>query len=623
MAQRPVPALTPASYSRPRRPHTAGLTVGVVIALAWVGAPAPGAAQADAADARTALAADSALTLLIEDVRAFRSRDATLPVPPGTDPRYEDRLDAVSVERFEAERDTLAAFRARLSELDRSALSRQDAIDAEILGIQLRDRIAELDHRGYLLPLGSRSGFHFAFASRPVDGRFETVEDYDRYIAAMQSFLTHTRQQIALMREGVRVGMVMPEAVMDGYDRTAGAHVAPSAEASAFHEPLERIPASIPAEEAARIREDGRRAIAESVLPAYRELRDFFRDEYIPAARPTLGVSALPDGESFYRHRVRRYTTLDLTPAEIHEIGLKEVARIRGEMDAIRAEVGFDGSHLEFVELLRTNPRFTVDTEEAYLARVALAAKQMDGHLPRLFRVLPNTPYGIRAMPAHIAPRQSAGYYQRGDADGTEGGWVNINTSMLETRPTWVTRALAFHEGVPGHHLQIMLALENDSLSDLRRRSGVTAFVEGWGLYAERLGREVGLYEDPYDRFGMWSYQIWRACRLVVDTGMHAFGWTRQRAIDFMAENTGMAPEAVAAEIDRHITEPGQGLAYTMGNLEISGLRDRAETTLGSAFDLRTFHHVILRNGPLPLSILRDEVEAWMNAARAESETSP
>lgn len=559
---------------------------------------------------------DDELASLVAEVGEYRGRDQTLPVPPGVDPRYDDRLDSVSVEAFEAERRVLTAFRERLAELDRSALGRSEAIDAEVLELQLRDRIAELDHRGYLLPLGSRSGFHFGFAGLPESARFQTVADYDRYIARMQSFLEHTRQQIALMREGIRSGMVMPAAVLDGYEETAGMHVASSPEASAFFHPLEKIPTAVPPEEGERILKDGRAAIEASVLPAFRELRDFLRAEYLPSARATLGITDLPNGESWYAHRVRMYTTLDVTAREVHEIGMTETARIRKEMDAIREEVNFGGTHLEFIEFLRDDPRFTVDTEEAYLERVAWAAKLMDGHLPLLFRVMPVTPYGIRPMPAHVAPRQSAGYYDRGDPGGTEAGWVNINTSLLHTRPTWVTRALAFHEGVPGHHLQMMLAQENQELSELRRRSGVTAFVEGWGLYAERLGEEVGLYGDPYDRFGMWSYQIWRACRLVVDTGMHALGWSRQRAIDFMAENTGMASEAVAAEIDRHITEPGQGLAYMMGSLEIFALRAQAEEALGDRFDVREFHDVVLHNGAIPLSILRREVQTWIEETR-------
>lgn len=562
------------------------------------------------------------LEALVEEVVEFRRRDSTLPVPEGVDDRYDDRLDAVSVEAFEREKEALAGFLERLEAIDRSTLGHGPTLDAAVLEIQLRDRIAELRHRGYLLPLGSRSGFHFGFAGLP-ERRRETVEQYDRYIARMQSFRRHVDQQIALLREAIATGMVMPAAVMDGYADTAGMHVAESPERSAFATPLRSIPSSIPAEERERIVRDGMAAIEKSVLPGFRALHAFFRDEYVPASRPTLGVTDLPDGDAFYAHRVYRYTTLDVTAREVHEIGLAEVARIRGEMDAIRAQVGFAGDHAAFVDFLREDPRFTVDSDEEYLSLVALAAKRMDGHLPRLFSTLPRTPYGIRAMPAHIAPRQSAGYYDRGDPDGVAGGWVNINTSLLPSRPTWVTSALAFHEGVPGHHLQIMLAAENDSISDLRRDSGVTAFVEGWGLYAERLGLDVGLYDDPYQRFGMWSYQIWRACRLVVDTGMHALGWSRERSIGFMADNTGMTVEAVTAEIDRHITEPGQGLAYTMGNLEISNLRTEAEERLGADFDVRAFHGAVLRNGPLPLSLLRSEVRDWIESVETADPSEP
>lgn len=584
---------------------------GILLLLMVASAPATAATAGRLQEAADQLAS------LVEEVLEFRRRDERLPVPEDIDPRYEARLERVSVEAFDQERGALEGFLERLASIDRSRLAHAASLDASVLELQLRDRIAEIRHRGYLLPLGSRSGFHFSFAGQP-DGRFETVEQYDRYIARMQSFHEHVRQQIALLRAGIEAGWVMPAAVMDGYGETAGAHVAPSAEESAFAAPLRALPEHFPPDDRERILRDGMKAIERSVLPGYRALHAFFRDEYVPASRATLGVTEMPGGDAFYAHRVHRYTTLDVTPREVHEIGLAEVDRIRAEMDAIRAEVGFGGDHAAFVEHLRTDPRFTVPTEEEYLALVALAAKRMDGHLPRLFRGLPRTPYGIRAMPAHIAPRQSAGYYDRGDPDGDAGGWVNINTSLLDSRPTWVASALAFHEGVPGHHLQIMLAAENEEISSLRRNSGVTAFVEGWGLYAERLGLDVGLYDDPYQRFGMWSYQIWRACRLVVDTGMHAFGWSRERAIEFMADNTGMTVEAVTAEIDRHITEPGQGLAYTMGNLEITRLRNEAEARLGASFDVRDFHHAVLANGPLPLSLLRREVRSWIEAVASE-----
>lgn len=303
------------------------------------------------------------------------------------------------------------------------------------------------------------------------------------------------------------------------------------------------------------------------------------------------------------------------SPEQIHQLGLAEVARIRAEMAAIIDTVGFAGDFAAFVAFLRSAPRFYVLSETDYVKAVAWAAKRMDGMLPRLFATPPRTPYGVRAIPPLIAPRLSAGYYDRGEADGSRAGFVNVNTSDLASRPLYVAEALAFHEGAPGHHLQIMLTEENPSLSDFRKQATTTAFVEGWALYAERLGLEVGLYDDPYADFGRLSYEIWRAVRLVVDTGIHALGWTRQQAIATMAENTGMALGPATAEVDRHITEPGQGLAYKMGELSIRGLRAEAEAHLGDRFDLRAFHDQILRHGAVPLFVLEREVRAWITEA--------
>jgi uncharacterized protein (DUF885 family) len=587
----------------------------LVLTLAGL-CPSPGIAQAGVAQEARATAGDL-VAALADSIGAVRRGGGPLPVPPDVDPRYTDRLNSVSVTAFEEELAALERLQQLSSQIDRAALDRGDELDLEILDIQLRDRVTELRFRGYLLPLGSRSGFHFSFAGLPERSEFTTVEDYDRYIARMQSFLEHTRQQLALLREGIRTGMVMPRAVLDGYEETAAAHVAADPSESAFAGPLVRVPNEFPAADRERIHRDGMAAIRESVIPGFAELAGFFVEEYIPAARSELGLVGLPDGRAYYEHRVRMYTTLDISPEEVHSIGLEQVALIRREMDEIRREVGFEGDHDAFVEHLRIDPRFTVATETEYLALVSHAAKLMDGHAPQLFARLPRTPYGVRPMPAHVAARQSAGYYDRGSPDGSRAGWVNINTSMLPSRPTWAARALAFHEGMPGHHLQIMLAQEDEDLSAVRRNASITVFVEGWGLYAERLGLDVGLYDDPYDRFGMWSYQIWRACRLVVDTGMHALGWSRREAIDFMAENTGMTVEAVTAEIDRHITEPGQGLAYTMGELVISELRQEARERLGADFDIRHFHDAVLRNGTLSLPLLREEVTAWIDAGAA------
>jgi uncharacterized protein (DUF885 family) len=355
------------------------------------------------------------------------------------------------------------------------------------------------------------------------------------------------------------------------------------------------------------------RGIRDSVKARLQAFLDFLRREYLPGARSSLGLAGVPDGDAFYRHRIRMHTTLDLTPAEVHDVGRREVARLRGEMEQVKARAGFSGTLAEFMTWLQTDPRFTVSTEEQYLKAVAYAAKRMDGELPRLFSLVPRTPYGIRPMPARIAIRQSAGYYDAGAADGTRAGFVNINTSDLPARPLYVVESLAFHEGVPGHHLQIMLTQENRSLSDFRRSLGITVFTEGWGLYAERLGREVGFFQDPYSDFGRLTYEIWRAVRLVVDSGVHALGWTRAQAIAYMAENTGFKVGPSTAEVDRHITEAGQGLAYTFGMLKILDLRARAEARLGARFDLKAFHDAVLRNGPLPLDLLDREVTSWIS----------
>jgi uncharacterized protein (DUF885 family) len=578
----------------------------VLLTAALAAAPLLGVAAQNSA-------ADRELLEIMALVRDVQRTDNTLPVPPGVDERYSDRLGAVSTELLGNELQALSGLAARLAELDREQLSAESATDVEILSLQLRDRVNELKYRGYLLPIGSRYGFHFGFASGPESRTFRTVADYDSYIARLQSFPEHTRQQIELMREGLARGWVLPAAVLVDYEMTAGQHVVEAPESSGFWAPFTRLPDGIPSADRERILRDGRAGVGDTI-EGYRALFEFFRDEYVPAGRPTLGVADLPDGgREFYEHRVRRYTTLDISPEEVHEIGLEQVSSIRAAMEEIRAEVGFTGNWEAFLEFLRTDPQFYVDTSDEYLAYVSLAAKQMEGHLPELFRELPRTPYGMRAIPAHVAPRHSAGYYDRGNADGTRGGWVNINTSQLDQRPLWVARALAYHEGVPGHHLQIMLLQESPTLSEFRRRAGSTVFTEGWGLYAEKLGLDVGLMDDPYDRFGMWSYQIWRACRLVVDTGMHALGWTRAQAIEYMADSTGMGIGPVTAEIDRHITEPGQGLAYTMGELEITALRQQASDRLGAEFDLREFHDVVLRGGSLPLSILRARVLAWID----------
>jgi uncharacterized protein (DUF885 family) len=338
--------------------------------------------------------------------------------------------------------------------------------------------------------------------------------------------------------------------------------------------------------------------------------------EYIPGARETIGASELPNGKEYYDFLVRHHTTLDVTPEQVHEIGLREVERIRGEMMAIieglKSEGEFEGDFDDFLEFLRTDPRFFPTSGEQLLKEASFISKKMDGELPALFKTLPRQPYGVAPVPAHIAPKYTAGRYSGAPIDGTKAGFYWVNTYGLESRPLWALTALTLHEAVPGHHLQNALRQELTDLPNFRRYSGINAYGEGWGLYSEWLGIEAGMYDNPYDDFGRLSYEAWRACRLVVDTGMHAMGWSRQKTMDYMIANTALSLHEITTETDRYISWPGQALAYKMGQIKIQELRRRAESRLGSNFDVREFHDVILLDGPVPLTVLEAQIEAFI-----------
>lgn len=535
------------------------------------------------------------------------------------DRRYNDKLNDPSEAAQLRLRDATAAFLERLDAIDRSALSPENQVNYDIYKRLREDDLRDVEFKLYLMPITNRWGFHVWFPQLPDEVPLTSVEDYEDYIARLNAFKGYAEAHIDVMRTGIAQGYALPRIVLDGVQATIEPHIVDDATQSLLYKPFDSFPSTIGDEDRDRLIVEGSEAITTSVVPGYSEFLDFMNTEYLPAAREDIAASSLPNGKSFYEYRVKAYTTLDITPDEVHAIGLAEVERIHREMEATIEEVGFEGNFAAFVEFLRTDDQFYVDTPEQLMAAVALVLKRMDGQLPSLFGTLPRTPYGIKPVPDYIAPKTSTAYYNAPAGDGTRAGFYFVNTYDLRSRPLYEIEALSFHEAVPGHHLQIAIQQEVQDMPMFRRFSGFTVFTEGWGLYSERLGLEVGFYQDPYSDFGRLTYEMWRACRLVVDTGIHYLGWTRQQAIDFMAENTALTLHNITTEVDRYISWPGQALAYKMGQLKISELRAMAEATLGDQFDVREFHDVVLGSGAVPLDVLELNVTNWVRAQKPKS----
>ncbi len=460
----------------------------------------------------------------------------------------EDPILATSVGRHEEDallpamsladlqrRDAMARGTLReLKTFDRAALSADDLVSYDIFKSQLDNRVADFELGIYQMPWNADSGFQSEFAQLPDEMTFRASRDYDNYVARLHAWPRFVGQEIELMRMGIRRGFTLPRAVLAGFEGTMSAHIVDAPEKSVFWKPFTHFPATLPAAERTRLETVGRDAI-QDVVAGYRTLLAFYTTEYLPHARTTLGAADLPNGAAFYRQQIRYFTTLDMAPEEIHRIGLAEVDRIDKEMQAVIREVGYQGTFAQFLQFLRTDPRFYAKTPDELLEDAAYLAKRIDGKLPSLFKTLPRLPYTVEPVPDSIAPKYTGGRYVEPPAGGTQPGIYWVNTYRLETRPLYVLPALTLHEAVPGHHLQIALSQELANLPDFRRYSYISAFGEGWGLYTECLGMEAGIYQDPYSKFGRLTYEMWRACRLVVDTGIHSMGWTRQQAMDFLA----------------------------------------------------------------------------------------
>jgi uncharacterized protein (DUF885 family) len=528
------------------------------------------------------------------------------------DHRYNDRLPALSEADFAGRLDHMLGFRKQLRTIDRNGLDPAGELNYDIFADYLGKEIAEMQYRAYRMPISKIDGYHALFPQLPQFIPLDTLSDYENYISRLLAFPRLADDLIDVMRVGLRNGQAPPRVTLDGVDDQLRAQIVAESAQSRLYKPFLKFPQAISQADRQRLAADGGAAIMRSVVPGYEALLKFLKEEYLPAARLDIAAANLPEGRAFYAHRIRYFTSLELSPETIHATGLAEVKRIHREMEAVIGKTGFTGAFREFVDFLRTEPRFYADEPAALLKEASYILKRMDGELPRLFKTLPRMPYGLRPMPDEIAPGNTSARYWPPSGDGTHAGIYFINTCDLKSRPLYEMEALALHEAVPGHHLQLALQRESGDLPNFRRFGDFTAFVEGWALYAERLGLEVGFYEDPYSDFGRLSFEMWRACRLVVDTGIHSLGWTRGQAIDYLMDNTAQTLLNITNEVDRYIGWPGQALAYKTGELKIRELRGRAEEALGGRFDVRQFHDAVLCNGAVPLGVLERLVLAWI-----------
>ncbi len=526
------------------------------------------------------------------------------------DMRYNDQWTDVSMESIERRHHEAKEILADLAQVDTSKLSAEDQLNYALFKQTYEEGVEEHQYRHFLIPLNQRGGIQSAngIANRIP---FTSVKHYEDWITRLNAFDTYMDQTLALMRQGVKEGLIHPRIIMERLPAQIQGQITEPRDSS-FFKPFKTRPESIDEATFENLAMRGEQAIGNVVVPAYQRMANFFANEYLPAARETVGIWDTPQGTEYYAQQVKSYTTTNLTPDEVHEIGLSEVARIRGEMMKIIESLEFDGSFADFLTFLRTDPQFYHDTPEALMQDYLATSKRIDPELVKLFSDLPRMPYGVKKIPDAIAPDTTTAYYSRPSADGSRAGYYFVNLYRPEVRPKYEIEVLTVHEAMPGHHLQIALAQELGDLPMFRRFGGYTAFVEGWGLYSESLGGELGLYKDPYSKFGQLTYEMWRAVRLVVDTGMHHKRWTRDQAIEFFKDNAAKAEYDIINEIDRYIAWPGQALAYKIGELKIKELRARSEKALGDNFDIRAFHKVVLGSGAIPLSELEKNVDAWI-----------
>ena len=584
-----------------RRPSLS-LSACVVVAVTLLGQAGPATA--------TEAEAEAELTAIINDHWQW-----TLTQYPERRLEYGDRSGNdqwtdMTLEAFKRRNEDEGRFVQRLEQIEPATLSADAQVNRAMLLRQLRDNLAEYEDGLHLIALDMRSGpqhRHSMIDTLPM----VSAQDHEDWLNRLRGLPEQLTQYQALLSAGISRDRTQAQIVMSRVPSQIANLITEQPNDSPFYRAFATMPEEIDSDTRASLQSAAATVIDEQINPALRELLEFLESDYLPAARPP-GIGALPGGKQVYSRLAQHFTTTELTPDEIHEIGLREVARIRGEMETVIDTVDFDGDIAAFNEFLRTDPQFYYETPEALLEGYQAVSKRLDPGLVNLFGKLPRAPYGVRPIPDEEAPDTTTAYYMRPTIDGSRPGWYYVNLYQPEVRPKFEMEVLSVHESVPGHHLQISLAQELTGLPEFRRNGGFTAFIEGWGLYSERLGYDMGLYEDPYSRYGQLVYDMWRAVRLVVDTGIHYFGWSRQKAIDYFIANAAKSEADIINEIDRYIGWPGQALAYKIGQMKMLELRGEAETALGEDFDIRAFHDHMLGAGALPLDILERRMDDWL-----------
>lgn len=530
---------------------------------------------------------------------------------------FDGQLSDNSLAAYDRQTEEAKGFLARLEAIDRGTLSKADQLNYDLLARQLNDRIEAAQFGGKYLAVTNRRGPHNAIVQLADRSPFFTKADYESYVDRLEVAPKFLEQSTGRLRAGIEAGWTQPCKPMEGFEKSIRYHVVDSVDDSVLLKPFTEKPATISASDWRKLKKAARKTIEKKVIPSIAAFSSFYDNEYRPACREDIGASTFPEGKAYYQHRAAMFTTTEMTPDDIHRLGVSEVARIRAAMKEIIKEVDFDGDFSAFQKFLRTDPQFYAKTADELMAANFIVAKKIDGELPKLFSRFPRMPYTLKPVPEDIAEGTTTAYYERPAGDGSRAGVYRVNTSKLDTRPLFEVEALTLHESVPGHHFQIALAQEL-MLPNFRKFGGFTAFTEGWGLYAESLGLDIGFYQDPYSNFGRLSYEMWRACRLVVDTGIHDKGWSRDQAIAFMKENTALSEHNIEAEVDRYIAWPGQALAYKIGELKFQELRARASKALGENFDLRRFHDEALSDGGVPLSVLEAKIDTWIAAEKSK-----